>query len=96
MTISIAVLTIQCLIPHCTSLKQKRSAIRPLLSRLHREFNISAAEVDQLDSHTSAVIACACLSNNPDHSRQLLQKALDFIAQNFRDFELIEENIEFF
>jgi tripartite-type tricarboxylate transporter receptor subunit TctC len=35
----IATLTIHLHLPTCTSLKEKRGRIRPLIARLHREFN---------------------------------------------------------
>jgi len=95
MSISIAVLTVHCLIPNCTSLKQKRSVIRPLLARLHHEFNISAAEVDHHDIHGSTIISCACISNDPNHSRRVLQNVFTFIIDNFKNIEMVEESIEF-
>ena len=94
MSQSIAVLTFQCIIPLCTTLKQKRSIVRPILARLHREFNISVDEVDHLDRHSSAIISCACISNDPDHSRQVLQKALSFICDSYPNVEVIEESLE--
>jgi uncharacterized protein YlxP (DUF503 family) len=94
MTQSIAVLTFQCIIPLCTTLKQKRSIVRPILARLHHEFNISVAEVDHLDRHSSAIISCACISNDPDHSRQVLQKAFSFVHDHFSSIEIIEESLE--
>ena len=33
-------------LPGGASLKEKRALIKPLLVRLHREFNVAAAEVD--------------------------------------------------
>ena len=95
MSISIALLTIHCIIPLSTSLKQKRSIIRPLLARLHKEFNLSAAEVDHLDNHSSAILSFVCLSNDPDHSRRVLQAAYQFMIENYKNVEIIEEQIEF-
>jgi len=94
MSTSIAVLTFHCIIPLCTTLKQKRSVILPILARLHREFNLTAAEVDHLDSHSSAIISCACISNDPNHSRQVLQKAFRYICDNYPIIEIIEDTLE--
>jgi uncharacterized protein YlxP (DUF503 family) len=44
---SLGLLTIHLHLPGCASLKEKRGRLKPLLTRLHREFNISAAEIDQ-------------------------------------------------
>jgi uncharacterized protein YlxP (DUF503 family) len=41
------------------SLKAKRGALKPLLAHLRREFNVSAAEVDDQDRWQAAGIAVA-------------------------------------
>ncbi len=46
------------------SLKQKRSAIKPLLARLHSTFNISAAEVGYQDVWQSSAIAIAVVTGS--------------------------------
>jgi uncharacterized protein YlxP (DUF503 family) len=43
----IGILTLQVQIPGCKSLKEKRSRLKPLIARLHREFNISVSELAQ-------------------------------------------------
>ena len=42
----LAILTIHLHLPTCSSLKEKRGRIKPLMARLRREFNVSAAEMD--------------------------------------------------
>lgn len=90
----IVVLTIQISLPGCNSLKQKRSFLKSLLSRLHRQFNISAAEVDWLDDRDCSVIACACISNESNHSRQVLLNVVQFIKENYPDSEILEDHLE--
>ncbi|MCJ7708279.1 MAG: DUF503 domain-containing protein, partial [Anaerolineales bacterium] len=41
----VGALTLELRLPGCSSLKQKRSRLKPLLAALHREFNLSAAEI---------------------------------------------------
>jgi Protein of unknown function (DUF503) len=55
---SIGVLTLQLQLPGCKSLKEKRSRLKPLIARLHREFNISVAEVSHQDIWDEATIGC--------------------------------------
>ena len=76
---ALGVLTLQIDIPGCKSLKEKRSRLKPLLARLHREYNISAAEIDHQDTWQSAVIACALVSNNPKHTQRALQKIVVWV-----------------
>lgn len=81
-------------IPGCLSLKDKRSQIRPLLIRLHQKFNVSAAEIDHLDQHQSAMIACVVVSNDDRHNQQVLQQVVDFIEQSFPDLLIQQHRVE--
>lgn len=88
------VLILELQIPGCTSLKEKRSRLKPLLSRLHREFNISVAEVDRQDAWQAAVIACAVVSNEAEHSQRLLQQVVAWLEGNWPDVLVVEDTIE--
>lgn len=90
----IGVLTLHILIPGCASLKEKRSRIKPLLTRLHREFNISTAEVALNDTWQSAVIACAYVSNDSNHARRSLTKISAWIERHWPDVEIIDDSLE--
>lgn len=92
MSVGLLVMTLS--IPGCSSLKEKRGRLRPLITRLHKEFNISVAEVDDLDIWQSAVLACALVSNDPNQTRRVLQKVINWVESNWRDVDLIEEEIE--
>ena len=90
----IGVLTLELQLPGCTSLKEKRSRLKPLLSRLHREFNISAAEVGSQDAWQAAVIACTTASNEAAHSQRLLQQVVEWLERNWQDVEVVDNRIE--
>jgi uncharacterized protein YlxP (DUF503 family) len=92
--LSLGLLIMKLQLPGCTSLKEKRSRLKPLLARLHREFDLSAAEIDALDIWQSAGIACALVSNDPNHTRRALQQVARWVEENWPDVELIEEQIE--
>jgi len=91
---SLGLLTLHIHLPGCSSLKEKRSRLKPLLARLHREFNVSAAEVDHNDSWQSTVVACALVSNNSAHTQRSLQKVVDWLESSWPDVELEEDQIE--
>lgn len=91
---SIGILTIHIHLPGCTSLKEKRSRIKPVLSRLHREFNVSTAELDLQDVWRDSVIGCAVLSSDSTQNQRLLQQVTRFVEQNFPDLSLIDHHIE--
>jgi uncharacterized protein YlxP (DUF503 family) len=53
------------------SLKDKRSYIRPIIAAL-RKFEVSAAEVGDLDLHRRTEIAAAVVAGDPGHVREVL------------------------
>ncbi len=77
----IATLTIHLHLPGCSSLKEKRGYIKPLISRLHREFNVSVAEVDRQDQWQEAVIVCAMVGNNHGY----LQSAMQTVQNGWKE-----------
>ena len=92
----IAALTLQLRLPGCTSLKEKRGRLKPLLHELHQEFNISAAEIDHLDAHRSAVLACVVVSNSGPHGQQLLSKIPGWIERRRPDLQIVDHLIQAF
>ena len=91
---SIAVLTLQLELPGCKSLKEKRGHLKPLISRLHREFNISVAELGQQDSWDKATIGCVIISNNRQFSERSLQTIIHWLGRNWPDVSLVDDHIE--
>ena len=81
-------------IPACRSLKQKRSIIKPIVLRLHREFNVSVSEIEKLDVWNEAIIICAHTSNDRDFSYSYMQRIQSFIETNFRNTDLLDTKVE--
>ncbi len=77
----IATLTIHLHLPACSSLKEKRGRIKPLIARLHREFNISVAETDLQDKWQEAVIVCAMVGNDHAHLESALQTVARWVER---------------
>jgi uncharacterized protein YlxP (DUF503 family) len=90
----LATLTIQLHLPTCASLKEKRGRIKPLLARLHREFNVSVAEMDLQDKWQEAVIVCAMVGNERGHLESALQNVAKWIERNWPDGDVIKEKVE--
>jgi len=78
----IGVCTLQLLIEGSDSLKDKRQVIKSLLDRIRDKFNVSAAEVDDLDSWRRATLAFACVSKDQSFVDQVLQKVLSTVEGN--------------
>lgn len=91
----IAVCTIQLHLAGNGSLKGKRSRLKPLLVRVRREFNISAAEVDQHDFWQSATIALAAVGTDAAYLHGLMEKAVRWVESCPFDLQLVDYQIEF-
>ena len=90
----IATLTIHLHLPTCASLKEKRGRLKPLIARLHREFNVSVAEMDLQDHWQEAVIGCAMIGNERGHLESALQTVTKWVEGNWTDGDVIEERIQ--
>lgn len=90
----IAALTIHLHLAGCSSLKEKRGRIKPLIARLHREFNVSAAEMDLQDRWQETVIVCAMAGNDRGHLESALQNVAKWVLGNWRDGDVIETRVE--
>ena len=75
------------------TLKDKRQAVKPLLTRLPQRFPVAVAEVDHLDDPRSAVLGLACVGNSRVHLEEVLQRAVGFVAANV-DGEIYDVQIE--
>ena len=91
---SLGILSLHIGVPGCGSLKEKRSRIKPLLARLHREFNVSVAELEFQDRWQETLIGCALLSSDTAQTQRALQSIADWVETNWLDLELIEDHIE--
>jgi uncharacterized protein YlxP (DUF503 family) len=90
----LATLIIHLHLPGCASLKEKRGRIKPLISRLQREFNLSVAEMDLQDHWQEAVIGCAMIAAEGAPLEGSLQAVVRWVEGNWPDGEVIEQKIE--
>lgn len=56
------------------TLKEKRAIVKSVVERLRNRFNVSVAEVGDLDTPANATIAIAVLSNDARHAGRQLQE----------------------
>lgn len=92
--LEISLLTLKLFLPGCGSLKQKRSLLSPILARLHKEFNVSVAEIGLQDVWQSAWLGCAILSTDADHNARVLNKVVIFVETHFPEVQVDEFHIE--
>lgn len=92
MTVGVCRITLR--LPENASLKGKRRVVKSLTEKLRNKFNIAVAEVDANDRWQIAVIGLTCVSNDARHTREVLDRAVDFVQQTRLDAELLESEIE--
>ncbi len=89
------VLTIHLHLPGCASLKEKRGRLKPLLARLHREFNISTAEMGLHDKWQEAIIACAMIGNDEQFLQSSLETVRKWTVAHWTDGDIVDTRIEY-
>ncbi len=82
-------------IPDTSSLKEKRSVIKGLKSRIRNKFNVSISEVDSNDNHKISVLAVVTVSNERKFVDKLLSSVVNFMEKQ-RQFEVVNYKIEIF
>ena len=82
-------------LPGCQSLKEKRSTLAPLLSRLKR-YNLSVIEAAHQDNWQKAGLQIAKIGLSRSLLDRDLAQLVTLIETDFRDITLVEVKHEFF
>jgi uncharacterized protein YlxP (DUF503 family) len=94
MSINVGVCTIKIRLPENLSLKGKRSVIKSITVQVKNKFEVSAAEVDDQDAWQIATIGVSCISNNSQHTNEVLSKVVNFVDNGRFDIEMLDYRIE--
>jgi uncharacterized protein YlxP (DUF503 family) len=76
------------------SLKDKRQVVRSLVERLRRQYNVAIAEVEDQDNWNVATLGLACVSNDPRHANEVLDKVLHFVERERLDADVSILDVE--
>lgn len=90
----IGLLTFHLRLPVCASLKEKRSRLKPLLARLHRQFNISTAEMGLQDKWHETIIACGMVGTDAAHLQSALETVRKWVEANWPDGDVMDTEVE--
>ncbi len=93
---ALGLLTVKVHLAGCASLKEKRMRLKPLLHRMHREFNISVAELDYQDVWKSALLGIAMISSDANTTQKSLYSVVTWIEQNWPDVTVEDDKIEIY
>ena len=91
---SVGILTLTIYLPACHSLKDKRQRIKPILARLHKEFNISIVEYDHHDVWQTCQLLITCAAREGKYAEITLNQVIHFYENHWPDLPLTDESIE--
>ena len=79
--------------PWVHSLKEKRAIVKSLISKLQNKFHVSAAEVDEQDTHQIIVIGVAAVVPHNAMADSLMEDISRFVEENC-EAEIVDEERE--
>lgn len=77
----VGILQVELSVDDAVSLKDKRRVVASLKDRLHREHQVSVAEVDSLDDPCTAVLGIVLACNDVARCQSVLDRILDKLSQ---------------
>lgn len=89
----VGVISVKLFIPASHSLKDKRRVVKSLITRLQNKFNVSAAEVGELEQWQVAEIGVALISNETKILHQQISRIISFIEVG-NEYEIINISSE--
>ena len=89
----IAVMSFRLHAPWVHSLKEKRMIVKSILARLQNRFHVSAAEIDEQDTHQIIVIGVAAVVPHNAMADSLMEEISLFVEEN-TEAEIIDEERE--
>ncbi|MDQ6884727.1 MAG: DUF503 domain-containing protein [Candidatus Dormibacteraeota bacterium] len=81
-------------LPDNRSLKGKRQVSRSITQRIRNRFNVSVAEVADLDRWQALCLGVVCASNDRRHADQILSKIVHFVEDQTDSAVLEHSRIE--
>ena len=89
----IAAMTFRLHAPWVHSLKEKRMIVKSLVAKLQNKFHVSAAEIDEQDTHQIIVIGVAAIAAHTAMADSLMDRISLFVEDN-TEAEIIDEQRE--
>ena len=89
----IAVMTFRLHAPWVHSLKEKRMIVKSIVAKLQNKFHVSAAEVDEQDTHQIIAIGIAGIVPYNAMADSLMDEISQFVEEN-TECEILDEGRE--
>ena len=81
-------------LPAAHSLKEKRHVVKSAVARLHNQFNVSAAEIEDQELWQRAVLGIAVVTNDTHHANEVLSRVVNFLASANHEAEMTDYQID--
>ena len=89
----IAAMTFRLRAPWVHSLKEKRMVVKSLIAKLQNKFHVSAAEIDEQDTHQIIVIGVAAIVPHNAMADSLMEEISLYVEENC-EAEILDEQRE--
>ena len=89
----IATVTLRLHAPWVHSLKEKRMVVKSLVAQLQNRFHVSAAEIDEQDTHQILVLGAAAIVPHNAMADRLMEEISAFVDEN-TEAEILDEQRE--
>ena len=89
----IAAMTFRLHAPWVHSLKEKRRIVKSIIAQLQNRFHVSAAEIDEQDTHQIIVIGIAAIVPHNAMADSLMDEISVFVEEN-TEAEILDEQRE--
>jgi uncharacterized protein YlxP (DUF503 family) len=89
----IAALTFRLHSPWVHSLKEKRMIVKSLIAKLQNRYHVSAAEIDEQDTHQIIVIGVAAIVPHNAMADSLMDEISVYVEEN-TEAEMLDEQRE--
>lgn len=89
----IAAMTFRLHAPWVHSLKEKRMIVKSIIAQLQNRFHVSAAEIDEQDTHQIIVIGVAAMVPHNAMADSLMDEISVFVEEN-AEAEILDEQRE--
>ena len=86
----VATITFKLYAPWVHSLKEKRMIVKSLVAKLQNKFHVSAAEIDEQDTHQIIVIGVAAIVPHNAMADSLMDEISEFVEMN-TEGEIMDE-----
>ncbi len=89
----VGILELEMRLSSSNSLKDKRSILKSLISRIRNNFNVSVSEIGYQDVWQSTIVGIAFITTEKSFAQRVLSRIMKFVEKE-RNISLIDSRME--